>query len=251
VAEPRSAQHAARVQALFDHKAGGWAARYAPDGRLAGRLTQFAAAVSYHLPANGRVLDLGCGTGELARYVAASGLLVAGCDIAPRMLRQAAAARPQPGACWFQLAADWRTLPLRPASVDGIVAASVLEYVQQPAAVLAECARVLRPGGIIVCTVPDPAHPLRWLEWLAALAPLNALASPTGSGWPRIRQYMCYLQTSRHRRSAEWWSAVAARAGLHTVEPLAEGAGRAPMRLLTFQRPGPVPPTPRQPQEGE
>jgi SAM-dependent methyltransferase len=251
VAELRGAGHAARVRALFDHKASGWPAKYAPDGPLTGRLAQLAAVLSYHLPANGRVLDLGCGTGEPARYIAAAGLLVVGCDIAPKMLHQAAAAGRQPGACWVQLAADWRTLPMHPASVDAIVAASVLEYVQHPAAVLAECARVLRPGGIMVCTVPDPAHPVRWLERLAALAPLTALARPADCGWPRLRQYVCYLQTSRQRWPAKWWSAVAARAGLCTVEQPAAGARRAPMRLLTFQRPGPVSQAPVQPQEVE
>src|ERR1019366_1742442 len=63
-----------------------------------------------------------------------------------------------------------RTLPFGTATFDAIVAASVLEYVDNPCAVLGECARVLRPGGILVCTVPDPIHPARWGEWVVSLA---------------------------------------------------------------------------------
>ena len=91
------------MRLLFDAKAGSWAAKYAPQGRLAGRLTQLAYAVGYHVPAGGRVLDLGCGTGELARQLAAAGLRVTGCDISANMLSQAAAADPDGAAEWVPL----------------------------------------------------------------------------------------------------------------------------------------------------
>ena len=54
--------HTEEVRQLFDAKAASWAAKYAPQGRLTGRLTQLSSVVSYHVPAGGRVLDLGCGT---------------------------------------------------------------------------------------------------------------------------------------------------------------------------------------------
>ena len=49
---------------LFDAKAAGWAAKYAPDGPLAGRLASLSAAVNWCAQAGDRVLDLGCGTGS-------------------------------------------------------------------------------------------------------------------------------------------------------------------------------------------
>ena len=111
------------------------------------------------------MLDLGCGTGELARHLAAAGLRVTGCDISAEMLARLPRPIPTGAVEWVPLDPGWQTLPFESASFDAVVAASVLEYVDEPAAVLRECARVLRPGGVVLCTVPDLTHPVRWLEW--------------------------------------------------------------------------------------
>ena len=103
--------HPEQVQRLFDEKASTWAAKYAPHGRLTGRLTQLADAVGYHVAAGGRVLDLGCGSGELSRHLAAAGLRVTGCDISANMLARAAASDPAASVELVRLAPDWHTLP--------------------------------------------------------------------------------------------------------------------------------------------
>ena len=182
------------------------------------------------------MLDLGCGTGELARHLAASGLRVTGCDISANMLNQAAAADSAGAAEWVPLQPGWQTLPFASASFDAVIAASVLEYVGSPAAVLGECARVLRPGGVMLCTVPDLAHPVRWLEWAAAAITRLPAVQAAGTIWCRLGRYVIYLQISRQRHSAGWWCAVAAQAGLVAVSRPAR-AERSPLRLFTFQRP--------------
>jgi SAM-dependent methyltransferase len=240
-------EHADQVRALFDGKAAGWPAKYAADGQLVWRLPQFAAAAGDLVVAGGAVLDLGCGSGELARHLAAAGFLVTGCDIAPLMLHRAAAADHQHAVRWIRLESGWRTLPFVAASLDAVIAASVLEYVPDPAVVLGECARVLRPGGVLLCTVPNVAHPVRWLEWPLCLAARTGLgrialarigpARMTGSGPHRFGQYLTYLATSRQRRRARWWYATARRAGLSPVST--RRAAREPLRLLAFTRPGP------------
>jgi SAM-dependent methyltransferase len=222
------------VLRLFEAKAGGWAAKYAPDGPLAGRLADLSAAVGQHARVGSRVLDLGCGTGELARALATAGLQVTGCDVSPQMLLRAARDR---GRCagWVRLEPDWRTLPFASAAFDVVVAASVLEYVTEPAAVLRECARVLHPGGVVLYTVPDLRRPVRWAEWwVQQLATVTGEPSRDGdrSLWYR---YRAYLRASRQRHRVRWWLAVSRSAGLRAVPCPADGA-RSALRLLAFQR---------------
>ena len=131
------------------------------------------------------------------------------------------------------------TLPFPADSLDAVVASSVLEYVREPAAVLAECARVLRPGGILVCTVPNVADPVRWLEWPLGLVARTPLARIARLGPHRLGQYIAYLRTSRQRRRVRWWHAAGRRAGLEPGP--ARQAPRGPLRLLAFTKSGAPP----------
>ncbi len=230
------AGHAGRVRTLFDHKAAGWPAKYAADGPFVGRLTSLARTVTGLAEPGGAVLDLGCGSGELARHLAAGGYRVTGCDIAPEMLRRAAAADVGHAVRWIRLEPCWRTLPFADASLDAVIASSVLEYVADPRTVLAECARVLRPSGIMVCTVPDMTHPVRWLEWPLRLTARSLPPLPPGRAARRVAHYLAYLRGSCQRRGAGWWCAAAARSGLATVP--AQRMARAPLRLVVFVRSG-------------
>jgi SAM-dependent methyltransferase len=219
---------------LFDAKAATWSAKYAPDGPLVGRLASLSAAVSRYAQAGDRVLDLGCGTGELTRALAAAGLRVAGCDISRQMLLRTA--RDTGGrAGWVQLEPGWRSLPFASAVFDVVVASSVLEYVAEPAAVLRECARVVRPGGVVLYTVPDLRHPIRWVEWPAQrLARVMAVPSRGGRRSP-WQGYYAYLRASAQRHRLRWWLAASGRASLRPLPCSADGA-RSALRLLAFRR---------------
>jgi SAM-dependent methyltransferase len=231
-AEPEG--QAREVLRLFEAKAAGWAAKYAPDGPLTARLADLSAAVPRHARVGSRVLDLGCGTGELARALASAGFQVTGCDVSPQMLLRAARDRSE-CAGWVRLEPDWRTLPFASAAFDVVVAASVLEYVADPRAVLRECARVLRPAGVMLYTVPDLRHPVRWGEWWAQRLAMWTGQSSGESGrspWPR---YRAYLRASRQRHRVGWWLAAARSASLHPVSFPTNGAPST-LRLLVSRR---------------
>ena len=225
-----------QVRQLFDAKAANWAAKYAPGGRLAGRVRLFTSALTPNVPPGGQVLDLGCGTGELARVLASAGWPVTACDISEQMLGRAIV-RDEAGTVeWVLLDPAWRVLPFERASFDAITASSLLEYIDDPGAVLRECARLLRPGGVVLCTVPDMTHPVRWLEWLVGWVSRFPRLGGTGRSWAIIGGYLTYLQISRHRHSAGWWSAAAMRAGLLAVPSPQSATPRAPLRLFTFKQ---------------
>jgi demethylmenaquinone methyltransferase/2-methoxy-6-polyprenyl-1,4-benzoquinol methylase len=96
-----------------------------------------------------RVLDVGCGTGDLALACRAAGArAVLGVDFAAPMLTLARAKARRRAALGVDFAAaDATALPLPDASVDVWCAAFVVRNIPDLDAALAEAARVLRPGG--------------------------------------------------------------------------------------------------------
>jgi ubiquinone/menaquinone biosynthesis C-methylase UbiE len=90
----------------------------------------------------GRLLEIGVGTGLIARAFADLGWQVVGIDLSDRMLRHAA--RRLPGRV---ARADAAKLPAADGSVDACLAVHVMHLVGDAKAVVGEVARVLRPGG--------------------------------------------------------------------------------------------------------
>jgi SAM-dependent methyltransferase len=93
----------------------------------------------------GRILDLGCGPGHVARYLADRGAIVEGVDLSPAMIDEARAS--QPGLA-FQVG-DMFALPHAAGSLAGVVAfyAIVHTPTDELVAPLRELHRVLAPGG--------------------------------------------------------------------------------------------------------
>jgi ubiquinone/menaquinone biosynthesis C-methylase UbiE len=98
-----------------------------------------------------RVLDVGCGTGELAAHLIEScvGIQVVGADLVPAMLRQAQGKLSGRVAL---VAADAVQLPFADRSFEVVVSSSSFHYWSSPEAGLAEIRRVLRPNGRLVLT---------------------------------------------------------------------------------------------------
>jgi SAM-dependent methyltransferase len=94
----------------------------------------------------GVALDAACGTGRHTEYLASLGHQVIGVDGSPRMLAKARAKVPDGE---FHLG-DLHCLPVPDDHVDVVVCTLALTHVRDLAPVLAEFARVLRPGGHLV-----------------------------------------------------------------------------------------------------
>ena len=92
-----------------------------------------------------RVLDAGCGTGRFTAALERRAARLAGVDLDPAMLTVAARRVRAP-----LLAADAGALPFRDEAFDVTIAVTVCEFTASPVAVVAELARVTRPGGRVV-----------------------------------------------------------------------------------------------------
>lgn len=93
------------------------------------------------------VLDLGCGRGATARFLASQGLRVLALDPSAELLAQTAGPS-TPGIAPLQGRAQ--ALPLATASLDAVFCECVLSVTGAPTLVLAEAARALKPGGLLV-----------------------------------------------------------------------------------------------------
>jgi len=108
------------------------------------------------------VLDLGCGEGRHAFEAYRRGARVVAVDrgadeveTTKRWLGAIARAGEAPaGAAYEVVRGDLLALPFPDASVDRVIASEVLEHIPDDATAMAEIARVLRPGGTVVVTVP-------------------------------------------------------------------------------------------------
>ncbi len=107
-----------------------------------------------------KVLDLGCNTGIILMPLLQRGVDVVGVDINVNDITQAKRNLEGKGLdpSRVQVAAG-ADLPFADATFDLVLLIDVLEHVSDPIAVTSEIRRVLRPGGLVVATVPFHLHP--------------------------------------------------------------------------------------------
>ncbi|SNR50528.1 class I SAM-dependent methyltransferase [Halorubrum vacuolatum] len=100
-----------------------------------------------------RLLDVGGGSGRAAAAITGPEVTVV--DASPRMLGRARRVRGLDA-----MAGDASRLPVRDDAVDAVMIVDALHHFPDADATLAEVARVLAPGGVLVVREFDPTHPL-------------------------------------------------------------------------------------------
>jgi ubiquinone/menaquinone biosynthesis methyltransferase len=157
---------------------------YGRDRRWKARLVELA-----RIAPGDRVLDLACGTGDLALLAAARGARVVGLDLAPRMLQRAHAKTPDGRAAY--VCGDMGALPFPDESVDVVMAGYGLRNVPLLDVALAEIRRVLRPGGrFLSLDFNRPRHPVVRTAYLGYLTAVGSALGLILHGDPDTYRYI-------------------------------------------------------------
>lgn len=167
---------------------------------------------------HGRVLDVGCGAQPYR-------------DLFPRVERYVGLDHPGPRG--LDVYGDGLALPFRAGSFDAVLCNQVLEHVPEGAKLMEEIARVLRPGGTLLLTVPltwdlhlEPSDFYRYtrygLQYLADKSGLRVLdVAPTCGLWATVAQRVADTVVNNYGRRWPWW--LAELASLALVPVLAIG----------------------------
>jgi 2-polyprenyl-6-hydroxyphenyl methylase/3-demethylubiquinone-9 3-methyltransferase len=153
-----------------------------------------AASRAGHIPpaaSPGAILvDLACGGGLMAPHVARLGYRHVGVDLGLPGLRLAREHGVLP------IRASVLQVPLPDACTDVVVAGEILEHVEDDVAVLAECARLLRPGGtLIIDAIAD--------TWLAGLIAVRLFERIPGGPPPGIHDPALFVDRRRLLAAAD------------------------------------------------
>ena len=189
----------------------------------------------------GRWLDVGCGTGALAAAVVAGAAPagVVAVDRSEGFVRHARASLAS-APVGFAVG-DAASLPLSSSAFDAVVSGLVLNFVKEPPAMVAELARVARPGGTVGVYVWDYAEGMQLMRcfWDAAKE-LDPGAAPLDEG---ARFQLCAPAPLRRLFEAAGLGSVATRAiEVETVfrdfddcwSPFLGGQGPAPAYVMSL-----------------
>lgn len=131
----------------WEHRATAYAAFFGPlTGRVADALMDAAGVAAGH-----RVVDVGCGPGQVAAACAARGAGVVGVDIAHGMV--ALARNLHPDVEFRQ--GDAYHLPFPDGSTDAVLGNFMILHLGHPERGIAECVRVVAPGGAVALSTWD------------------------------------------------------------------------------------------------
>jgi ubiquinone/menaquinone biosynthesis C-methylase UbiE len=138
------------------------------------------------------VLDLGCGNGYVARKLARAGAQVTGVDASPAMVERAQTREKlDPLGIAYRVAEAASLEAIADRSFDVVVSNMTLMDVADAALALREVARVLRPRGRLVASLPHPCFNV----------------SPSSSGWAverMDRRTTVFRKVSRYRETLEY-----------------------------------------------
>jgi 2-polyprenyl-3-methyl-5-hydroxy-6-metoxy-1,4-benzoquinol methylase len=133
-----------------DHWDEAWSRHGKDNFRATAEIQDLRRRVLEGVPRGARVLDVGCGVGEIMTLLRdQKGCDCSGLDIAPSAVSAVLARGMQ------AKVATLPSIPYESNSFEAVVSTEVLEHVTDARATLREIQRILKPGGVLLLSVPD------------------------------------------------------------------------------------------------
>ncbi len=129
---------------------------YPPRGSLTwlrarAERSEFARLLDQALPGDARILEMGCGTGQMSLYLARANRVVVGADLTRASLMLGSQAAKRLGLAKVQFVeTDLHHPGLRDGAFDVVYSSGVLHHTPDPRASFAQIARLVRPGGFVI-----------------------------------------------------------------------------------------------------
>ena len=156
------------VFSMFTELSGDFDRKYGRDRNFEERFTCWSEIIDSHLKSGQRVYDLGCGPGVFSFYCASRGAEVTGIDGSEGMVRLCNEKREAiPPSVQQHLRFTRDVLPLERTALepaDMVVCSSVFEYVKNKEGMLKGFQSLLKPGGVLLVSVPNKRSVYRILE---------------------------------------------------------------------------------------
>ena len=169
-------------------------------GDLARRASRsaYAAALDRQLPIGARVLEIGCGTGQLGAFLSMGGRAVVGVDFSRASLQLGAKfCRSQDLRDFQLLRADLFKLPLKPGSFDLVVCKGVLHHTSDPRLGLEKISQLVRPGGHLIVGL--------YHRWARLPTVLRSLIYRLTGGRQRSADYVMRHLVQSEAKAKSWW----------------------------------------------
>src|SRR5258708_30696260 len=116
--------------------------------------SEFARLIDRAIPGDARIVEIGCGTGQMSLYLARADRIVIGADLTRSSLRLGVEAARRFGLDQVHFVeTDLHHSGLRGSAFDVVYSSGVLHHTPDPSAAFASIVRLARPGGMIVVGV--------------------------------------------------------------------------------------------------
>lgn len=120
------------------------------------RLNFIADIIQTYCVPGARILDVGCGNGNIAKGIGSLGYEVLGIDFSENAIRYAKSKNTLPNVKFQVCSAEEVT---DGDQFDAVICSEVLEHLHEPSTLMATLAKILRPNAIFIATVPNGMGP--------------------------------------------------------------------------------------------